>query len=119
MRATPLSGSNELDLLDKGDFIPFTLSPEELNMPVHSNDAIVGCNAEDNAAILLDVLKGNASPYLDTVVLNAGLGLFANGAAQPIQDGLVLAEESIKSGAAMDKLQKIIKFSKQKKSAKL
>src|SRR5690625_535755 len=116
MDEASLAGPNELILLDNGDFIPFTLSPEELNMPVHSNDAIVGGNAEDNAAILLDVLKGNASPYLDTVVLNAGLGLFANGAAQSIQDGLVMAKESIKSGAAMEKLQQLIKFSKQTKS---
>src|SRR5690625_1983168 len=105
-----------MNLLNNGYLIPFKISTEELNMPVHSNDAIVGGNAEDNAAILLDVLKGNASPYLDTVVLNAGLGLFANGAAQSIQDGLVMAKESIKSGAAMEKLQQLIKFSKQTKS---
>ena len=113
MDEASLAGENELVLLDNGDLIPFTLHPEEVNLPVYSNDAIKGGNAKDNAEILLDVLNGKAGPYLDTVLLNAGLGLFANGAADSIQVGVTMARESIHSGAARERLERLVDFSKQ------
>jgi anthranilate phosphoribosyltransferase len=112
MDEASLAGKNELILLDDGDLIPFTLHPEEVNLPVYSVEDIRGGDARDNAQILLDVLNGKKGPFLDTVLLNAGLGLFANGAASTVQDGLVKAQESIDSGAAMERLQQLIKYSK-------
>src|SRR5690625_808827 len=111
MDEASLAGENNLILLDDGDLIPFTLHPEELNLPVYSVADIRGGNAQDNAQILLDVLNGKEGPFLDTVLLNAGLGLFANGVATTVQDGLVQARESIDSGAAMERLQQLIKYS--------
>lgn len=111
MDEASLAGENNLILLDDGDLIPFTLHPEELNLPVYSIEDIRGGNAQDNAQILLDVLNGKKGPFLDTVLLNAGLGLFANGVATTVQDGLTKARESIDSGAAMERLQQLIKYS--------
>lgn len=111
MDEASLAGENNLILLDDGDLIPFTLHPDELNLPVYSVADIRGGNAQDNAQILLDVLNGKEGPFLDTVLLNAGLGLFANGVATTVQDGLVQARESIDSGAAMERLQQLIKYS--------
>lgn len=112
MDEASLAGENELILLDDGDLIPFKLHPEEINLPTYSNDAIRGGNAQENANILLDVLKGKQGAYLDTVLLNAGLGLFAHGSAKTIEEGIKLAKESIYSGAAMERLQGLIEFSK-------
>ena len=111
MDEASLAGENEIILLDDGDLIPYTLHPEELNLPTYSNDAIIGGDAKDNAEILLNVLKGKQGAYLDTVLLNAALGLFANGIAATTQIGLDMAKESIHSGAAMEKLQRLIDFS--------
>jgi len=111
MDEASLAGENNLILLDDGDLIPFTLHPDELNLPVYSVADIRGGNAQDNAQILLDVLNGKEGPFLDTVLLNAGLGLFANGVATTVQEGLVQARESIDSGAAMERLQQLIKYS--------
>lgn len=111
MDEASLAGKNELILLDDGDLIPFSLHPEEVGLPTYSNDDIRGGNAKDNAEILLSVLEGKQGPYLDTVLLNAGLGLFANGAAHTIQDGVARARESIVSGAAMERLQRLIDYS--------
>ena len=36
-------------------------------------------NSKENAKITLEVLSGEKSVYRDTVLLNAGLALFANG----------------------------------------
>lgn len=111
MDEASLAGENNLILLDDGDLIPFTLHPDELNLPTYSVEDIRGGDARDNANILLDVLRGKKGPFLDTVLLNAGLGLFANGAAKTVHDGLAKAQESIDSGAAMERLQELIKYS--------
>lgn len=112
MDEASLAGTNKLMMLDNGDLIPFNLHPEEVDLPTYSNNDIRGGNAKENADILLSVLDGKQGPYLDTVLLNAGLGLLANGAAQTIQEGVKLARESIDSGAAMDRLQRLVNYSK-------
>lgn len=112
MDEASLAGTNEMMMVDNGDLIPFTLHPEEVGLPTYSNDEIRGGNARENADILLSVLEGKEGPYLDTVLLNAGLGLFASGAAQTVQESVALARESITSGAAMDRLQQLVNYSK-------
>lgn len=116
MDEASLAGENDLVLIEDGDLIPFKLHPEEINLPVYSNDQIRGGSARDNANILLNVLKGKKGPYLDTVLLNAGLALFANGAADSMISGVDLAKESIQSGAAMERLQTLIDYSEKNMS---
>lgn len=60
-------------------------------------------------AILYSVLKNERSPYLDTVLFNAGLGFFSNGRTASVEDGILLARRCVKDGAAMDKLQEFLK----------
>lgn len=112
MDEASLAGENHLTLLNEGKQTHFTLSPEEVGLPVYTNEKIRGGDAKDNAAILLHVLNGNTGPYLDTVLLNAGLGIYANGAAHTIQAGIDMARESIKSGAALERLQQLVAYSK-------
>lgn len=112
MDEASLAGENHLVLLDEGKITSFTLHPNEVGLPTYDNKAIQGGNAEENAKILLSVLRNEASPYLDTVLLNAALGLFANGKAASIQDGMKVAGESIASGAALKRLNTLVEFSK-------
>ena len=66
---------------------------------------ITGGDAKENAEILLSVLKNEASPYLETTVLNAGLGFYANGKVASIKEGVELARQLIADGSALAKLQ--------------
>ncbi|ASN07221.1 anthranilate phosphoribosyltransferase [Virgibacillus necropolis] len=113
MDEASLAGDNHLVLLDNGQTSAFTLHPEELDLPVYTNEQIRGGDAKENAVILQNVLQGKPGAYLDTAVLNAGLGLFANGKATTIEKGIELARESISSGAAYEKLQRLMEYSKQ------
>ncbi len=112
MDEASLAGENHLTLLHDGIQTAFTLHPEEVGLPVYTNEQIRGGDAKDNADILLHVLKGNPGPYMDTVLLNAGLGIFANGTTQTIKEGIDLARESIESGAALQRLQQLVTYSK-------
>ncbi|GLB59439.1 anthranilate phosphoribosyltransferase [Cytobacillus sp. NCCP-133] len=112
MDEASLQGENHLAILNNGEIIEKILHPEEVGLPVYSNDAIRGGDSGENAEILLNVLKGEKGAKRDTVLLNAGIGIFAGGKADTIQIGIDLARESIDSGAALDKLQQLIKTSK-------
>jgi anthranilate phosphoribosyltransferase/anthranilate synthase/phosphoribosyltransferase len=112
MDEASLAGDNHLTLLDKGSITSFTLHPSELDLPVHSNESIKGGDAKENAEILRNVLKGKQGAHYDTVLLNAGLGLYANGATDTMKTGVEMAKESIASGAALEKLRRLAEYSK-------
>lgn len=113
MDEASLAGDNHITFLNNGEITSFTLHPSDVDLPVYPNEAIRGGDARQNADILLNVLKGKPGVHLDTILLNAGLGLFANGAASSVHEGVSKARESIMSGAAMEKLQNLIHYSKQ------
>ncbi|SES10685.1 anthranilate phosphoribosyltransferase [Psychrobacillus sp. OK032] len=111
MDEASLAGKNSFVLLDKGDLIPFTLTPEDVGLKAAPVTAIRGGNALENAKIMRSVLQGERSPFFDTVIFNAGVGLYANAMVGTIQEGVKLAADSILSGKALAKLDAVIEFS--------
>ncbi len=114
-----LAGQNTLVLVDKGDLIPFSLTAEDIGLQTAPLEAIRGGNADENAVIMQKILAGEQSPYLDTVVLNAGIGLFGYGQAETIKEGVAMAKESIFSGRARQKLEAVVTYSKQIKEVEV
>lgn len=111
MDEASLAGENHLAILENGMIENRILHPEEVGFSVHDNDAIRGGDSKENAEILLSILKGEKGARRETVLLNAGIGIFANGVAGTIEDGVKLAAESIDSGAALEKLEKLVEKS--------
>jgi anthranilate phosphoribosyltransferase len=75
---------------------------------LHGGDAI------ENADILRDVLNGKIREgKRNIVLLNAGAAIFCADKAKTIEEGIRLATESIDSGAAFDKLNRLIALSQQ------
>ncbi|WP_226085178.1 anthranilate phosphoribosyltransferase [Mesobacillus sp. S13] len=117
MDEASLAGENEMVLVSEGNIKRITLSPEEVNLPVYDNTSITGGDARDNADILLQVLQGKKGAHRDTVLLNAGLGIYTAGKAESILQGVNLAAESIDTGRALSKLENLISISNQNKKA--
>ena len=111
MDEASLAGDNHLVLLNEGTISSFTVHPHDLGLPVYENKEIQGGTAKENAAILHSVLNNEASPYLDTVLLNAAIGLFAHGKVHTLIDGIEMARDSIASGKAMDRLNTLVEYS--------
>ena len=111
MDEASLAGKNSFVLVDKGDLIPFTLTPEDVGLKAAPVSAIRGGDAVQNAKIMQSVLQGERSPFFDTVIFNAGVGLYANAMAGTIQEGVKIAADSILSGKALAKLEAVIEFS--------
>lgn len=111
MDEASLVGKNSLVLVEKGDLIPFTLSPEDVGLSFYSPAAVRGGTAEENAQIMLNLLNGKQDAYFDSVIFNAGIGLYANGAVNNIPEGVKLAKDSILSGKALYKLKAVVAYS--------
>ncbi|WP_107838280.1 anthranilate phosphoribosyltransferase [Metasolibacillus meyeri] len=114
MDEASLAGENTFALLDHGDIIPFKLRAEDVGLTAAPLAAIRGGDAQENAKIMLNLLNGQQNAYLDTVLLNAGIGFFAYGSATTIKEGIEMARDSIFSGRALDKLQAVVAYSQHK-----
>lgn len=107
MDEAALYGRNHYTLLDHGKISQGSFRAADLGLSEVGLEEIRGRDARENAQILLSVLKNVPSPYLETTVLNAGLGFYANGKAASIKEGVALARQVIASGQALKKLEEL------------
>jgi anthranilate phosphoribosyltransferase len=89
----------------------YFITPEEVGLESAPAEAVKGGEPADNADILRSVLKGVKSPRRDVVLLNAAAGIYVGGLARSLKDAVGLARESIDSGRAAEKLDKLVNFS--------
>lgn len=87
----------------------YAIVPEDLGVERHDLAEIVGGDAERNARILRDVLEGQKGAPRDAVLANAAAALVAAGAAKDLKSGVRLGAEVIDRGAALDKLERLVK----------
>ncbi|MEE9555445.1 MAG: anthranilate phosphoribosyltransferase, partial [candidate division Zixibacteria bacterium] len=73
--------------------------------------SLKGGSANDNAPIINRIFEGEKSSRRDAVVLNAAAGLVLTNTVSDYKEGIMMAEESIDSGMAALKLDKLIKLS--------
>jgi len=95
----------------------FELSPEDVGVERAPLDFLRGGDAQQNAEMLRGVLRGENGPRRAATVLNGGAALAAAGVCETIADGVRLAERAIDSGAALDRLDRLVKASQDWKAA--
>lgn len=95
-------GSSELPEIESR-----TVRPEDHDLESAQPEALAGGSAAENARILEAILEGETGPRRDVVVLNAGYALHASGRYDTLEDALEAARESIDSGAAREKLDRL------------
>jgi anthranilate phosphoribosyltransferase len=88
----------------------YTITPENFAVARAPLACLVGGSAAENAAIILDLFQQDYGPRRDVVVINAAAALVASGRANNLLQGAILASEAIRSGAALDKLERLIAF---------
>lgn len=106
-----ISGPTQIVVLKKGKISETVISPEDVGISSAPLTAIRGGNAEENAAALKNVLGGETSAHRDIVLLNAGAGFVVARKAETLKEGVLLARESITSGAARSALDKLVSVS--------
>ncbi len=106
-----ISGPSTIWELKGDNLSSYTVSPGDLGVPAAEIEDIKGGTAEENAAMLRDVLKGEKGPRRDVVLLNAAAGLVAGDLCENLAGGVKLAQETIDSGKALRKLEEFIECS--------
>lgn len=86
----------------------FTIRPEEYGFQRTRLEALQGGGAEDNAAIIRDVLDGKPGPARDVVLLNSAFGLSTSGRFADLDACFAAARESIDTGAARKSLERLV-----------
>jgi anthranilate phosphoribosyltransferase len=79
---------------------------------------VAGGDPPFNATLAWCILSGEKGGAREVVLLNAAAALMAAGRADGFEDGMRLAAESIDSGSARDKLERLVRFTNQNGSAK-
>jgi len=104
------TGVNKVSTIIDGAVKTFTIDPKDMGFTYCSMTDLSGGTAEENAGITLSVLGGARGPALDTVILNAALGLLAGERVSSLDDGIELARATIESGKASVKLNDFIQY---------
>jgi anthranilate phosphoribosyltransferase len=105
-----ITGPTRIAEAREGSVRTYEVEPEGFGMSRAALAEISGGDAQKNAAIIRAVLNVEKSPRRDVVVLNAAAALVAAGRAEHIAAAIPLAARSIDSGAALEKLEKLIFF---------
>src|SRR5688572_12893594 len=87
----------------------YEITPEEIGVRSHAIEELAGGDVQANAEIARAVLNGSEGARHDVVIANAGAALYVAGAASTIRDGVALAHDSIVSGRASRKLEKLVR----------
>lgn len=86
------------------------ITPAEFGFSRRSTTSLAGGDPGANARIILDVLSSNrADEARDLIVMNAAAALYVGGAANDLSTARQLADESIDSGAALRKLEDLVR----------
>lgn len=112
MDEASLQGKNHFSLLEDGVISSQSFVPEEVGLPKYDNSEIKGGDSRENAIILKNVLSGEKGACRDTVLLNAGIGIYTSGRAATIVEGINTAKDVIDTGAAYEKLQRLIELTR-------
>src|SRR5439155_11660311 len=90
------------------------LDPEaELGVPRCNVEELRGGTPAENAAAMREVFDGAGGGRRSAILLNAAGAIAAAGHAEDLREGLELARETIDSGAAAERLERLVSFSRQ------
>jgi anthranilate phosphoribosyltransferase len=113
-----MDGLDEITLTDKtmvsegkqGVLSSYVLDPQEFGLTRVRLKELAGGHPPENAQITRDILQGRKGPKRDIVCLNAAPALVAGHKAKSLQEGFRLAARAIDSGAAAEKLERLVAY---------
>ncbi len=108
-----ICGPTKVSHIKDGDVRTFEMTPEEFGFKRAAREAIRGGNVRENAQIIRDVVDGEKGPKRDMVILNSAAAFVAAGLANDFSEGSERATDSIDSGRAREKLDRLVGFTQQ------
>jgi anthranilate phosphoribosyltransferase len=91
----------------------YYLDPNDYGISFAKIEEVEGGDPEENAKILLNILKGEKGPKRDMVLLNAGAAMYVGNVVNSLGEGIDKSKEMIDKGLALEKLNQLIKLSQE------
>lgn len=93
--------------LKNGRVKTYTIQPGDFGLSRAKKEDLKGGDTSFNKNIALRILNGEKGPRRDIVALNAAAAIYVTGIVNTMAEGVKKAEESINSGRALEKLEKL------------
>jgi anthranilate phosphoribosyltransferase len=97
--------------IHEGELRTYRISPQELGLPMCRPEDLRCGDRQEAVAILRSILSGADGPRKNVAVINAAAALYVAGLAPSLVAGIRLAEDSIRSGRAAQKLARLVERS--------
>jgi anthranilate phosphoribosyltransferase len=108
-----LGDLTDLAVLQNGQVTNSAIDPQDFGIGRESIAALKGGELDENMAILTAVLQGKGTAaQTNAVALNAALALQVGDRVADTAAGVALAQEVLRSGAAWDKVEALVRFLK-------
>ncbi|MFB6291324.1 MAG: anthranilate phosphoribosyltransferase [Candidatus Bipolaricaulia bacterium] len=102
-------GKTYVGELDHGNINHYRIGPRDFDLPEANPEDIRDLSPTESARLAIGILTGEITgPPRDIVLLNAGAGIYVAGGGNSLHEGLELARESIDSGEAYRKANKLV-----------
>ena len=107
------TGKSYVAEINQGSVSTFEITPEDAGLPRADPEELKGGDAATNATAIRMMLSGEAGPYRDIVLLNAGASLVVAGRAGDIKEGVSIAADAVDSGKAKETLDRLVAITNQ------
>ncbi len=105
-------GPNQVCEVRDGEVVERTIDPAELGVEGCSPEELRGGSPSENAQAIRDVFAGRRGAAREAILLNAAGAIAAAGHAEDLREGLALARTAVDSGAAAERLDRLVAFSR-------
>ena len=102
------TGATDVAEVKDGKVTVFEVTPADAFLAPAKLSDLRGGDEHQNAAAILQVLRGERTPLRDISVLNAAAALIVAGKAASLPEGAELAQRSIGTGAALRALERLV-----------
>jgi len=111
-------GKTIISHLNAGEVTTTITTPRDFGVKQASIEALQGATSKENSETLFKILNDieESDAKTDIVLINAAAGLIVGGITQDFTEGMEIARNSIKSGAAYKKLKTLVQFTNGDKS---
>ena len=106
-----ITGKTKIAELVDGKIKEYEISPEDFGIKKAKIEDILGGDVDYNVKLATELLKGEVGPKRDIILLNAAAAIYAADLAKSLQEGLEKAKDSINTGRAVEKLEKLVEVS--------
>ncbi|MGB0866055.1 MAG: anthranilate phosphoribosyltransferase [Granulosicoccaceae bacterium] len=108
-----ISGETYVSEMRDGEVNSYTIKPTDFGLVEAPMSEIQVEDSLSSLAMIKDVFSGAQSAARDTILLNAGAGIYVSGRGESLAAGIELAASAIDSGEAAKKLEQLAQFSSQ------